>query len=82
MPVNGSLCNYDYVQPCAPGTGLNHRTLSCLQSRKNKVKHQKAETLHISLNLISSFEKNSIEEVKENMVDFGIVFGFEVTEQI
>lgn len=24
MPVNGSLRNYDYIQPCAPGTGLNH----------------------------------------------------------
>lgn len=35
MPVNGSLCNYDYVQPCAPGTGLNHRTTACFQSRKN-----------------------------------------------
>lgn len=24
MPVNGSFCNYDYVEPCAPGTGLSH----------------------------------------------------------
>lgn len=29
VPVNGSLCNYDYVEPCAPGTRLNHRLLTC-----------------------------------------------------
>lgn len=34
MPINGSLCNYDYVQPCAPGPGLNHRTLF-FEIRKN-----------------------------------------------
>lgn len=30
MPVNGSLCYYDYVKPCASGTSLNHRTRTCL----------------------------------------------------
>lgn len=43
MPVNGSLCNYDYVQPCAPGTGLNHRTMAWFQSRK---KYTITETKH------------------------------------
>lgn len=46
MPVNGSLCNYDYVQPCAPGTGLNHRTIACFQSRKNTIRHWTTETKH------------------------------------
>lgn len=56
MPVNGSLCNYDYVEPCAPGAGLSH-IKACFQSRKNTVKHQTTQTEHLSLYLSSRIKK-------------------------
>lgn len=34
VPVNRSLCYYDYVQPCAPGTGLIHDVI--VKQRQNK----------------------------------------------
>lgn len=43
VPVNGSLCNYDYVQPCAPRTGLNRRTITFFSKEKSTVRYQRTK---------------------------------------
>lgn len=58
MPVNGSLCNYYYVQPCAPGAGLNHTT-AYFQSRKNTMRHRTPATTHFALHQPSQIKKQS-----------------------
>lgn len=55
MPVNGSLCNYDYVQSRAPGTGLNHRTMGYFQSKKKQKQKTHSETKHQSSGINSSY---------------------------